>query len=313
MALEIFSVLKGLEKIQMNNLLIRYLLTGILFSALWASASAAGKFGIMSAEGLVLFVVRFFLAGILLLGYATFIQKDRFPEKKEWKPLIIFGALNTALYLGIFIIALKEVTAGITTIALALNPLMISFITAIWLKRPVSTIEWISIFIGIVGIVVVAYPLLQDSYATVPGLLMIGLCMLAYSFGSVYYGTIDWKLSRTAINGWQVLIGGFLLIPLAVTLHSKPNHLDLRFWLSIGWLVIPVSIGAVQLWLYLLKSDAVKASLWLFLCPVFGLIYATFLLGEPFTIYTVVGSALVLTALALGQRSGKATPQKQNS
>ncbi|MEJ0057313.1 MAG: EamA family transporter [Bacteroidota bacterium] len=292
----------------MNNLSARYLLTGFLFAALWASASSAGKFGIMSAEGLVLFVVRFFLAGILLLAYATFIQRDRFPGKNEWKPLIIFGALNTALYLGIFIVALSEVTAGITTIALALNPLLISFITAIWLKRPVSAMEWVSIFIGIIGVVVVAYPLLQESYATVPGLLMIALCMLAYSFGSVYYGTITWKLSRTAINGWQVLIGGILLVPLAVLMHSKPNHFDARFWFSIGWLVIPVSIGAVQLWLYLLKSDPVKASLWLFLCPVFGLIYATFLLDEPFTIHTVIGSALVLIALALGQRAGKNSP-----
>jgi probable blue pigment (indigoidine) exporter len=291
----------------LNQLTPRYLFTGFLFSALWASASSAGKFGIMSAEGLVLFVVRFFIAGILLLLYATFIQKDRFPLKNEWKPLFIFGALNTALYLGIFIVALSEVTAGITTIALALNPLLISFIMAIWLKRPVSALEWISIVIGIVGVVIVAYPLLKDSYATIPGLLMIALCMLAYSLGSVYYGTITWKLSRTAINGWQVLIGGMLLVPLALLMHSKPNNFDLRFWLSIGWLVIPVSIGAVQLWLYLLKSDPVKASLWLFLCPIFGLIYATFLLDEPFSIFTVIGSALVLTALALGQRAGKAS------
>ncbi len=289
----------------MNNLSFRYVLTGFLFASLWASASSAGKIGLQSAEGLVLFIVRFLLAGILLIGYATIVQRDRFPTLKEWKPLTIFGTFNTALYLGIFIIALSEVTAGITTIALALNPLFISFISAIWLKRPVKRIEWISIVIGITGVVTAAYPLLKESYASITGLIMIGVCMLAYSFGSVYYGTVDWKLSRTAINGWQVLIGGILLIPLGLIFHSKENHFDLRFWLSIGWLVVPVSIGAVQLWLYLLKKDAVKASLWLFLCPIFGLIYATFLLDEPFSVYTVVGSVLVLTALGLGQYGGR--------
>ncbi|CAN5491460.1 DMT family transporter [soil metagenome] len=289
----------------MNNVSARYLFTGLLFSALWASASSAGKIGLQSAEGLVLFVVRFLIAGVLLLSYSTFVQRDRFPERKEWIPLLIFGAFNTTLYLGIFIVALTEVTAGITTIALALNPLLISFITAIWLKRPVTKLEWISIIIGITGVVVTAYPLLKESYATVTGLIMIGTCMVTYSFGSVYYGTIDWKLSRTSINGWQVLIGGILLIPFAYLMHSKPNSFDLRFWLSIGWLVLPVSIGAVQLWLYLLKVDPVKASLWLFLCPIFGLVYATFLLNEPFSIYTVVGSVFVLSALALGQLSSQ--------
>lgn len=285
----------------MNNAYYRYVFTGFLFSVLWASASSAGKIGLQSAEGLVLFVVRFLLAGILLLGYATIMQRDRFPEKKEWLQLTIFGAFNTTIYLGLFIISLEEVTAGITSIALALNPLLISAMTALWLKRPVSKIEWTSILIGIAGVTIASYPLLKNSYASVTGLILLATCMVAYSFGSVYYATVSWKLSRTAINGWQVLIGGILLVPFALIFHSKPNQFDTRFWFSIAWLVVPVSIGAVQLWLYLLKSDAVKASLWLFLCPIFGLIFASLLLQEPITIFTIIGTLMVLLALMLGQ------------
>ncbi len=281
---------------------LRYLLTGFLFAMLWSSASSAGKIGLQSAEGLVLFVVRFLIAGLLLLGYSSFIQKDRFPKKDEWLPLTIFGAFNTTIYLGVFIISLSEVTAGITTISLALNPLLISVMSALWLRRPVKQIEWISIVIGITGVVAAAYPLLKNSYASITGLIMLGLCMVAYSFGSVYYSTVPWKLSRTAINGWQVFIGGMLLIPFAWIFHTQPNHFDLKFWLSIAWLVVPVSIGAVQLWLYLLKWDTVKASLWLFLCPIFGLIYASVLLNEPVTAFTIIGTGLVLIALFLGQR-----------
>ncbi|HRI78629.1 MAG TPA: EamA family transporter [Cyclobacteriaceae bacterium] len=292
----------------MNQSFLRYLGTGFLFAVLWASASSAGKIGLQSAEGLVLFVVRFLVAGVLLLGYSTFVQQDRFPKKEEWLPLTIFGLFNTTLYLGIFIISLEEVTAGITSISLALNPLLISTMTALWLKRPVTKIEWISILIGIAGVVVASYPLLLHSYATPTGLVLLALCMVAYSFGSVYYATIPWKLSRTAINGWQVLMGGILLIPFAFLFHAKPNHFDLRFWLSIGWLVVPVSIGAVQLWLYLLKADAVKASIWLFLCPIFGLVYATILLNEPFNSYTVIGTVLVLIALLLGQQQNLRKP-----
>jgi drug/metabolite transporter (DMT)-like permease len=126
--------------------------------------------------------------------------------------------------------------------------------------------------------------------------------MIAYSLGAVYYASVNWKLSRTSINAWQVLIGGLLLIPFTVVMHEKENHFDLRFWLSLAWLIFPVSILAVQLWLRLLKSDAVKASLWLYLCPVFGFLYAAILLGEPITLYTLFGTALVMTALYIGQR-----------
>ena len=287
----------------MNIHPLRYLLAGVLFSILWASASSAGKIGLQSAEGLVLFVVRFLAAGVLLLAYSAIIQRDRLPKGKEWIHLVVFALLNTTVYLGVFIIALNEVTAGITSIALALNPLMIGAMTAVWLNRPVERVEWISIFIGIAGVVVASYPLLQTSYATITGLVLLATCMIAYSLGAVYYSAIPWKLSRTAINGWQVLIGGILLIPFAMAFHSKSNYFDTRFWLSIFWLVVPVSIGAVQLWLYLLKYDTVRASLWLFLCPIFGLMFASFLLDEPFSRFTVLGTALVLFALFLGQRA----------
>jgi drug/metabolite transporter (DMT)-like permease len=286
----------------MGKATLQYLLTGILFAALWASASSAGKFGLQSAEGLVLFSYRFIIAGIVLLAYATLIQKDRLPIGKEWRQLLVFALFNTALYLGVFIVALEEVTAGITTIALALNPLLISSMTSLWTRRPITLVEWLSLFIGIVGVILAAYPLLLNSHATLFGLILLGSCMIFYSFGSVYYATIPWKLSRTAINGWQVLLGGLMLIPFAVFFHSLENQFDFRFWFSIGWLVLPVSVGAVQLWLYLLKTDAVRASLWLFLCPIFGLLYAAWLLAEPVTSYTIAGLVLVLLALILGQR-----------
>jgi drug/metabolite transporter (DMT)-like permease len=230
------------------------------------------------------------------------MQRDRLPRGQEWKQLIIFGAFNTAIYLGVFIVALEQVTAGVTSIALALNPLMIGTLTALWLRTKVSVMQWVSIGIGILGVGVVSYPLINNGYASPVGMGLMAFCMVAYSFGSVYYAAIPWTLSRTSINGWQVLIGGILLLPFAVLLSEQENQYDLRFWGSVFWLVVPVSIGAVQLWLYLLKIDALRASLWLFLCPIFGLTFAAILLDEPITVYTLAGTGLVLLALFLGQK-----------
>lgn len=72
---------------------------------------------------------------------------------------------------------------------------------------------------------------------------------------------------------------------------------------SVLWLAIPVSIAAVQLWLYLLKDNPVKASFWLFLCPVFGFIMAAVIMHEPLSLYTLAGVILVLFGLYIVQRS----------
>ena len=272
---------------------------------LWSSASIAGKYGLHSVEPLVLFNIRFLLAGVLLLCVVYSFQRNRLPRGKEWIQLTIFGALNTALYLGIFIISLQYVAAGITTLAIALNPLFISILSAIWMKRRIAIMVWLSIALGSLGVVVAAYPLLQTSQATIGGLLLLALSMLTYSFGSVYYAAIQWQLPRTVINAWQVFIAGFLIAPLTFFMHERENHFDLTFWLTQAWLIIMVSVFAVQLWLRLLKADAMRASLWLYLCPIFGFLFSNIMLNEPFTVYSIGGTILVILALYVGQSKKK--------
>ena len=277
------------------------LLTGILFSIFWASASVAGKFGLLSVEPLMLFNLRFLGAGVVLLIYVYAIQRERLPKHVEWKQLVIFGAFNTTLYLGLFVLALKEVTPGITTLAVALNPLFISILSALWMKRRVLVREWIGIIVGLAGVFIAAWPHLETSFATPRGLVLLVVSQLAYSIGAVYYAAINWSLSRTNINAWQVFIGGILILPFTWLMHRTENHFDLRFFISLVWLIFPVSILAIQLWLRLLKTDAVRASMWLYLCPVFGFIYAAIFFGEPISYHTFIGTALVMTSLYISQ------------
>src|SRR4051812_23815378 len=109
----------------------QFIIIGLLFSMLWASASVAGKIGMQSVEPLLLFDVRFMFAGILMLLYAHLFTRNKLPKSSDWKQLTFFGLLNTTLYLGLYIIALKQVSAGIGSLAVATNPLMISILTAV--------------------------------------------------------------------------------------------------------------------------------------------------------------------------------------
>ncbi len=283
--------------------MIKNLLIGILFAMLWASASSATKIGIQSAQPLVIGNFRFFIAGALMLGYAYLFQKNRLPKGSEWQQLAIYGFLNVTLYLGCFVIAIKHVSAGIGSLSTATNPLIISILSAFWLGRSVKKSEVLGLILGITGVGIATYPLLKNSFADAEGLIILSISMISYSVGTVYYSSQKWDLPLLIINGWQVLLGGILLVPITFFFTDwSNNNYDIKFWGSVFWLVIPVSIGAVQLWLYLLKLDPVKASLWLFLCPIFGFIYASFLLKEPITSYTYIGTLLVIVGLYLAQR-----------
>lgn len=275
---------------------------GFVFAGLWASASVATKIGLLSAQPLTIANLRFFIAGFLMLLGAHVFRKYRLPERDEWLPLLIYGLLNVTIYLGLYIVAMQELSAGVGSLAPAINPLMISILSAYWVKRKVKQTEWMGLLLGFFGVAIVIYPLIKESYVTLWGMTLMFFSLLAYSIGTVYYSSRTWRLPILAINAWQVLLGGICLLPFTFTMTDfSRNHFDHNYWVSVSWLVV-VSIGAVQMWLYLLKINPIKAALWLYLCPTFGFIYAKLLLNEPITAYTVVGTLIVIVGLYIGQK-----------
>lgn len=284
---------------------MKQLLPGLMFAALWASASVATKFGVLSVHPLILANVRFFIAGtgMLLFAYGVQRKPDRWPTRQEFGRLTIFALLNTTIYLGAFVLALKQVSAGIGSLSTATNPLFIALLSALWLRRRPRLTETGGLLLGMTGVAVATYPLLQDAHATVEGVLILLLGMVSVSAATVYYARFTWRLPNLVINGWQVLIGGILLLPVTLLFADFGTaHYDTRFWASVFWLILPVSVAALQLWFFLVRQDPVRASLWLFLCPIFGFVYSYLLLDEPITGYTVIGTGLVIGGLWLGRR-----------
>ncbi len=276
---------------------------GLLFALLWSSAAAATKIGLQSAQPFVIAVARFFLAGSGMLLFTHVVLRKRMPQKKEWLFLAIYGLLNISIYLGVYVIAMQEVSAGIGSMAVAVNPVFISIISVLLFNHKMEIKHWLSLLFCAAGVVIAAWPLLQNSYATVTGLLLMLISMLAYSAGAIYFARTKWNdLHILTINGWQTLLGGFFLVPfLLFTYKPELNHFDLKFLSAVLWLVVPVSIAAVQLWLWLLKRNPVTASYWLFLCPVFGFMIAALSLREPISLYTFIGVLLVTVGLYITQ------------
>lgn len=285
----------------------KIILIGLTFSVLWASASTATKIGLQAAQPFVISISRFLMAGLIMLFISHGIKRKRMPGKSEWRQLIIFGLLNISIYLGLYIIAMQNISAGLGSLFIAVNPVMISFISAGLFGHRITLINIISLALCIAGVILAALPLLQNSYATTGGLLLMGAAMLAYSLGTIYFTKKNWtNLHILTINGWQTILGGLFLLPLLLlTYKQQQNTFDIHFWGGTLWLAVPVSIGAVLCWLQLLNKTPLTASYWLFLCPVFGFFISNITLQEPISLYTLWGVLLVIAGLFIVQRVKK--------
>ncbi len=282
---------------------MKKILAGILFAILWGSGSVPIKMGAHVVQPLVFLDFRFILAALIMLSVSYLFSKSPMPTKEEWKPLIIGGLISMTIYPCVYIYAMKNATAGIGALASATSPLIITLLNTHWLSRKITANVWQGLLIGLFGVAIAIYPLLHTAHASVYGIALLLASMILYSFATVYYQSIEWKLPRLSINGWQVLVGSVALFPFTFyNYDDAQNNYGQTFYISIIWIVILVTIIAVQLWLYLLKEEPTKASLWLYLCPIFGFIASSIFTGEPITIYTFIGTLFVLLGLYLGKR-----------
>ncbi len=239
-----------------------------------------------------------------MLFLAHGLLRKRLPQKNEWKQLAIYGLLNISLYLGLYVLAMRNVSAGLGSLAIATNPVLINLMATLFFGHRLRMVTLASLVLCMSGVLLAAWPLFTDSYATPGGIGLLMFCMIIYSAGVIYFSKQNWgDLHILTINGWQTLLGGVFLIPAVIfTYDQAKNAWGFNMLAPILWLAIPVSIVGVQLWLYLLKDNAVKASFWLFLCPVFGFMIAGFMMAEPISLFTISGMLLTLAGLYLVQK-----------
>lgn len=287
-----------------NKPLLNFL-SGITFVVLWASASSATKIGLHSVQPLVLSIPRFILASALMLGIAHWWRKEPLPSSKiAWKKIAIYGLLNVGLYLGLYVVAMKEVSAGLGALFIAINPVLIMLISTIWFRQPLKLATVLSFLLCMAGMCIAAYPLLDGSHASALGLCLLLLSNLSYSAGAIYFSKQHWQgMHILTINGWQTLFGCLYLLPFAIYFYQPAaNVFDFGFIGAVVWLAIPASIIASLLWMSLLRDNPTKASAWLFLCPIAGFIIAAMIMQEPLTWFTLAGVVLVIMGLYLVQR-----------
>ena len=276
---------------------------GLLYSFLWATAAIAGKFGLKSAGPVELLEMRLLITSIILLTFGFFRQKERgLPKLEEWKLILVYGCIGTGLYLGSFFYAIQTVSAGLVNLIVATSPMVMLAINVAWSKRNVGHYEISGMTLSLVGLGLAAYPNISISQDSIFGIAFLVIGMIGFAVANIYFSKFNLSISRSDFNGWQLLVGGCVLLPFLFIKHNSKIVLNLNLVMSVLWLVVAVSILAVSIWFYLLKIDPVKASQWLYLSPVIGYILSYIFLGEPITIFSILGTLLVISGLFIARK-----------
>ena len=273
--------------------------------------------------------MRMSIAGVLLLGYALFVQKIRI-QPKSWPLLAQIALFHVYVaYIAEFW-ALQYTSSAKTAIIYNFSP-FITALLAIWfVQERLSRRQWAGLALGFVGFVPWIYSATNcEWHAGSVGIFSLPEIALIVSVISSAYGWLimrkllaEFSYSPILVNGIGMLCGGLLAVVTALAFETKPffiarsqeelcNHLlfvqlgspwgaMFHFILYTALLIIIANILCYNLYGYLLtRYSPTFLSFAGFLCPLFAALFGWFFLSEHISVSFIMTVICVIGGLLL--------------
>jgi drug/metabolite transporter (DMT)-like permease len=237
-------------------------LQAFLVTFLWSSSWILIKFGLQAGLPALSFAgLRYFLAAICLMPFvlccSTHRRKINQISRPIWIQLALLGIVFYTVTQGAQYLSLRQLPAVVVSFAFNLSPMLIAFVSGLFLKESPTMRQWVGILLTIIGTLFFFYPLVfSDGEAL--GYVIALIAVVAYSTSSLLGRHVNLRsgLSPILITSISMGLGGSLLVVMGGVIQGF-GQLDLVQWLIIGWLAIVNTAFAFTLWnktLRLLKA-----------------------------------------------------------
>ncbi|HTT10068.1 MAG TPA: DMT family transporter [Burkholderiaceae bacterium] len=275
------------------------------FVAVWGCGYIATKTGLQYAPPFTFLALRF-AVGLLLLGPLVFYLRRRDPIRwpaapREWMHVIVAGLLMHAANLGASHYSqYLGMSAGVTALVLAAQPLATAVIAAPLLGERLRPAQWLGVFTGLAGVGLVVWHKI-DIRAVSAGAATAALTALAaITIGTLYQrafcGTLDLR-AGSVIQFSATLV---TMVPLAIIVEGAPLRFGWPLVAALGFLVIFASIFAVNaLHTLMRRGEATRVTSLLYLTPIFAVVLEWLLFAVVPTALTVVGITVTCVGVAL--------------
>lgn len=282
---------------------------------LWGSAIPMIKTGYRllqvdtadTASQIVFAGIRFTLAGILVLLFASFREKRAMiPDKKTLKcalPVCLAQTVGQYFFFYIGVAHTSGVKGGIITglgnfIAIVMSCLILR-------KERMTGRKLTGCMLGVAGVVVInLFGNALDFGFSVQGEGFLLISQFAYAASTILINHYSRQVSPVILSGTQFFIGGIVLFLIGKGMGGHLDHIHVSGAGIILYLAF-VSAVAYTLWSVLLAYNNVsKVAIFGFVNPLFSVILSALVLGEfrqAFNIGSFAALALVCAGIYLSQ------------
>lgn len=281
----------------------RHLALGILVALIWGVNFVAIDLGLRDTPPLVLVALRF---AVVALPLVFFVPKPDTP----WRVIIGIGLFMSAGQFGLLFTAMHlGLPAGLAAVILQCQMIFTLVIGAVALRERPTRMQLLGALVGVAGLGIVAIGRLDgdSGLAAIVPILVCVAAGLSWAIGNV--------ISRSAAgaDGFGIVVWSALVVPvpmLALSVLLDGGAAVGDAFATIGWQTVVsvaytaglASLVGYTIWNMLLgRYPAALVAPFALLVPPVGLAAAAVALGQVPNTLELVGSALLVGGVAVGQ------------
>jgi drug/metabolite transporter (DMT)-like permease len=224
----------------------------LLITAAFFCVAVMSAFG-KAASGVSVGVLVLFQNGIALVLFAPWSLSGGIAPLKTKHPwLHVLRAVAGLLSQALMFAAVKKMPLMNTVLLANSAPLFIPLVTWVWLKQKISTVVWLSLCIGFIGVIIILKP--SASLLTNPAALIATSAALFSAFALVSVNQLSTTDSTKRILFYYFLFSTIATAPFAIASWRMPTEKE---WLLLAG--IGVSMAASQLLIILAYQHATAA------------------------------------------------------
>lgn len=285
----------------------------LLFVLLWSTGFIGAKLGLPHAPPLSFLATRY-ICVLVLMTLAALIARAPWPkDARAWMHLGVAGLLVHATYLGgVFVAISQGLPAGVSSLVVGVQPLLTAVGAGWVLGEAVRPRQWLGLVLGLIGVVLVLSSRLPGAgldldtlgqIVHLPGLFSAVIALLGITVGTLYQKrhcpTFDFRTGAVAQFLPCLVVTGLL----AHFTETRSIEWTGSFVFALSWLVLVLSLGAIGLLNYLIRSGtAVNVASLFYMVPPCTAVIAWLLFGESLTPLAIGGMGLAMWGVYLARK-----------
>ena len=279
-----------------------------LTTAFWGGSFVAGKIALREFPPMTLTFFRFLIATAIIIPYMWSRDKTRVPEKRDVPLLFGLGFLGVSGYFAFQFTSLLYTSAANSSTINALNPLTSSVIATFLTEERLNIKKVGLIFLALSGVLLTVTGGDVEvifSLGFNRGDLIMVLAILSFSIYGVYSKKATSKYSPLLVTAYVFMFGLIQITPLMLMENVLGDVLSFssEAWASIIFMAICSSVLGYLIQQVTIKKIGVnKTSLFINLVPLFAILFAYLVLGDPVTYINLLSAAIIITAVILNSR-----------